>query len=162
MRTLFNWKAAIWSGLIAGAIFLMVEMAMVAFLQGQSPWGPPRMMAAIVQGEGVLPPPATFDLGIVAVAMMVHFSLSVVLGLVFGLAYSRANMSAPVAAASGTMFGLAVYVVDFHLLTALFPWFAMARGTVSIIGHAVFGLVLGSAYHRFAGASGQVEHATTS
>jgi hypothetical protein len=40
---------------------MMLQMGLVA-LAGDSPWGPPRMIAAIVMGEGVLPPPATFDL----------------------------------------------------------------------------------------------------
>ena len=159
MRTRLNWKAAIWSGLIAGAIFLMVEMAMVAWLQGESPWGPPRMMAAIVQGESVLPPPATFDLGIVAVAMMVHLALSVALGFVFAILHGLLDMTLARAIAAGTLFGLVVYFIDFHIMTAFFPWFAMARNMVSLVGHAVFGLALGWAYHRLARASRRADHA---
>lgn len=145
-----QWKAATAAGLIAGAVFLMLEMAMVAFIQGQSPWGPPRMMAAIVMGEGALPPPASFDAGIVMVAMLVHFALSIVLALIFALAHAALKMGLAAAIAAGTLFGLAVYYVDFHLFTAVFPWFAMARGTVSIVGHAVFGLTLGWSYHKIA------------
>lgn len=45
-----NAKAAVWAGLIAGLIFMMMEMILV-WLTGGSPWGPPRMMAAIVMGD---------------------------------------------------------------------------------------------------------------
>ena len=74
-RTGPNWAAAIWAGVIAGAVFMMLEMIMVPLFLGMSGWGPPRMIAAIVVAQGVLPPPATFDSGILMVAMMVHFVL---------------------------------------------------------------------------------------
>lgn len=143
-------KAAIWAGIIAGIVFIMLEMAMIAFLQGQSPWGPPRMMAAMVMGEGVLPPPATFDFGIMMVAMMVHFVLSIILGVIFGWLHSALKMNLVTAIIAGTVFGLVVYFVDFYIFTAVFPWFAMARGPISIFAHAMFGLVLGWAYHALA------------
>ncbi len=44
--------------------------------------------------------------------------------------------------AAGVVFGLLVYVFHFYGMTALFPWFAMARNWISILAHAVFGLVL--------------------
>lgn len=156
MTKKLDWKAAVWAGLIAGAVFLMLEMAMVKFVQGMSPWGPPRMMAAMVMGEGVLPPPPgsgempTFDVGVMMVAMMVHFMFSIMMGFIFAILHSLLNMSLATAIVAGTIFGLVIYYVDFYIFTALFPWFAMARGMVSIVGHAVYGLVLGWAYHALA------------
>lgn len=159
MTMKFDWKAAVWAGLIAGAVFLMLEMALVAFVQGMSPWAPPRMMAAIAMGEGVLPPmegPVTFDPIVMMVALIVHFVLSIVLGFVFAILHSLLNMSLATAIVAGTVFGLAVYYVDFHIMTAAFPWFAMARNMVSIVAHAVFGLVLGWAYHALASPAGGI------
>ncbi len=156
MSRKFDWKAAVWAGLIAGVVFLILEMAMVAFIQGMSPWGPPRMMAAIAMGEGVLPPPPesgmmpTFDVGVMMVAMIVHFVITIVFGFIFAILHTLLNMSLATAIVAGTIFGLAVYYVDFYIFTAVFPWFAMARGMVSIIAHAVYGLVLGWAYHALA------------
>jgi hypothetical protein len=46
---------------MAAVPLLVVEMAMVELVLGMSMWGPPRMIAAIVRGKGVLPPPETFD-----------------------------------------------------------------------------------------------------
>lgn len=40
--TKHDWKAAIWAGIIAGAVFMMLEMIMVPLSLGGSPWGPPR------------------------------------------------------------------------------------------------------------------------
>lgn len=142
-----NWKAAAWAGVIAGLVFMMLEMGLVAMLQGQSPWGPPRMIGAIIMGKDVLPPPATFDLRVISVAMIFHMMLSILLGFVFGWLHSLLRMTLPTAAMVGAVFGLVVYLINFYLFTAAFPWFAMARGTISILAHAMFGLVLGCAYH---------------
>lgn len=142
-----NLKAAMWAGLIAGAVFMMLEMVLVGTIGGQSPWGPPRMIAAMAMGERVLPPPATFDFGVVMVAMMIHLPLSIMMGVALGWAISHWRMNLVAAIAAGLVFGLAVYFVDFYIMTEVFPWFAMARGAISIFAHAVFGLVLGWIYH---------------
>lgn len=160
MLKALNWKAAIWAGIVAGVVFLMLEMAMVAFIQGMSPWAPPRMMAAIVMGEGVLPPmdgPVTFDFGVVAVAMIVHMALSIILAAILGIGISRLDLSLTAAIVAGAVFGLAVYFVNFYGFTALFPWFAMARGVISIFAHAVFGAVAGGVYRAIAAPGTAVE-----
>ncbi|MDQ3247247.1 MAG: hypothetical protein M3Q52_10235 [Pseudomonadota bacterium] len=143
-----NVKAAITAGLIAGLIFMMLEMALVATVGGGSPWAPPRMIGAIVMGEGVLPPPAPFELGVFLVAMAIHFVLAVVLGLVFGFIADKANWGLGACAIAGLVFGLIVYFVNFYGMTAIFPWFAMARNGISIFAHAMFGLVLGYMYRK--------------
>lgn len=137
-------KAAIWAALIAGAVFMILEMIMVPVFMGGSPWGPPRMIAAIGMGEGVLPPPATFDAAIVLVAMLIHFGLSVVLAFVF--AFIARGRAIGMAVGLGAAFGLVVYFVNFYGMTAVFPWFAMARGWIGIFAHIVYGAVLGAVY----------------
>lgn len=145
-----NLKAAVSAGVVAAIIFMMLEMALVMLLQGESPWAPPRMMAAMVMGEGVLPPPGTFDAMIMMVAMTIHLILSVILGAVLGFFISRLSLSLAASIVAGTVFGLVIYFINFYGFTAIFPWFAMARGTISIVAHAVFGLVLGWVYHAVA------------
>lgn len=143
----FDPKAAILAGLIAGMAFMMLEMALVGTIGGQSPWGPPRMIAAMAMGETVLPPPGSFDLTIFVVAMAIHLLLSVVLGFVFGWAIARWDLSMTSGILAGAVFGLLIYFVNFYGMTAVFPWFAMARGGISIVAHVAFGVVLGAAYH---------------
>ena len=140
-------KAGALAGVIAGAVFMMMEMGLVA-LSGGSPWAPPRMIAAIVMGEGVLPPPASFDLMILMAAMAVHMMLSIVIGI--GFAFIARRFSLVMAVAVGAGIGLALYVVNFYGMTAFFPWFAMARNTISIVSHIAFGMVLGLSYQRLA------------
>lgn len=150
MKNSLGWKPVVYSGIIAGVVFLMAEMLMLV-MAGQSPFGPPRMMAAIVMGEGVLPPPASFDLMIMIVAMMVHLMLSIAFAFVFGLIYKMFDRSATTAIMLGAAFGLVMYFVNFYVMTGIWPWFAMARGMISIIGHVLYGAALGWAFHHFSG-----------
>ena len=141
-----DWKTAAWAGVAGGAVFLVMEMMLVWLAMGESPWAPPRMMAAMVMGQGVLPPPATFDAVIVAVAMLVHFALSVAYGLLLGWIVHRMGMG--MALLTGAVFGLvAIYLVNFHLIApAVFPWFTMAQNWISVLSHVVFGLVVAGVY----------------
>jgi len=142
-RSNAHWRAVVWSGLIAGAAFLVLEMALVAMM-GQSASGAPRMMGAILLGRDVLPPPATFDLGVLAAASAVHFPLSILYAVIFGLAAERLSLWP--ALTVGAVFGLVLYAINFYGFTALFPWFEMARGAASIVGHIFYGVVLAVAY----------------
>lgn len=143
-----DWKAGMWSGLIAGAVFMMLEMSMVWLFMGESPWGPPHMIAAMVLGRRVLPPPATFAFGILMAAMMVHFILAIIYGEIVGWIVHRVRRLG-IALLIGAVFGLAIYLVNFYLIApAAFPWFAMARNWISIVTHTLFGLVAAGAYFR--------------
>lgn len=143
-----HWWAGAFAGIIAGVAFVMLEMALVRMVHGESPWGPPRMMAAMVLGKGVLPEPgihAPFSMSIIAVAMMVHMMLSIALGLIGAWLIHRFDWGQ--ALAIGAVFGLAIYVVNFYLIApAAFPWFGTARNATSAFSHAMFGAVLGLAY----------------
>lgn len=147
MLTIINWKAAVWAGIIAGAVFMVMEMLLVGTVGGDSPWAPPRMIAAIALGPDVLPPPAPFDVGILLTAMMVHFPLAIIYSFVLGWAVSRWRFGLATAMIAGLVFGVALYLVNFYGFTALFPWFAMARNWITVVSHAAFGLVLGWVYH---------------
>lgn len=137
-------RAGVWAGVIAGAVFLLLELIMVPLFMGGSPWGPPRMIAAIVMGEGVLPPPATFSLGVVLVAVLVHFPLSIGYALIGGLAAHRLSTTSAIVV--GCVAGLVLYWINFYGFTALFPWFEMARSWVSVFAHIVFGGVVAGVY----------------
>jgi hypothetical protein len=43
------------------------------------------MIAAIALGQGVLPPPATFDVSVMLVALVAHFALSVAFALILAV-----------------------------------------------------------------------------
>lgn len=147
-RRMFDWKAAVLAGLISGIVFMMLEMILVPVFGGGSPWGPPRMIAAIGMGQEVLPPPATFALVPIMVGMVIHFMLSIVFALMLALVISRFGLG--VAVLVGAVFGLVLYLVNFYGFTAVFPWFAMARNWISIFSHIMFGVIAAWAYKTLA------------
>ncbi len=142
------WWDGVWAGLIAGAVFMMLEMFMVWALKGESPWGPPHMMAAMILGKGVLPAEGTyapFDMGIMMTAMMVHIPTSIVFGLIGAWIVHRFDLS--LALLIGAVYGWAIYILNFLIVApVMFPWFGMARGGISIFAHVVFGAVLTGSY----------------
>lgn len=143
-----DWMAGIWAGLIAGAVFMMLEMILVRVLMGESPWNPPYMMAAMVLGQDTLPAPgevAPFDMKIMMLAMMIHSPLSIAYGLLG--AWLCRGVRAGGALVVGAMLGIAIYILSFYLVApTAFPWFTMARNGVSAFSHLVFGVVLGVSY----------------
>lgn len=143
-----DWRSGIWAGLIAGLAFMMIEMGLVWLAQGESPWGPPHMIAAMALGDDILPPPGTwapFDLGVITTAMMIHMVLSGLLGMLGALLLRGAGMGK--ALLFGAMFGIPVYVLTFYIIAPIaFPWFVTARNWVSAFSHIMFGVVFGIAY----------------
>jgi uncharacterized membrane protein YagU involved in acid resistance len=82
---------------------------------------------------------------IVAVAMVVHFALSIAYGV--AIAWIVRRFQAGIALAVGAGLGLAIYLVNFYpIASAAFPWFAMARGWMSAVAHIIFGSVAAVSY----------------
>ena len=141
-----DWKAGIFAGLIA-AIASDVVMTAGVVLQGDSPWLPSHLLAAMVLGANALPPPSNFDAGLVAIASLIHFMLAVGYGLIGAWLFDR--LSYRTAAVAGAIYGVALYLVNYDLIAPLlFPWLSALRGIVGIVTHLVFGAVMGLAIVR--------------
>ncbi len=137
--------SAIKAGLSAGAVFLALEMILVWLAMGMNPFAPLHMIAAIAMGPEVLPGPDVVpgsNAGVIIVALLLHVVLSVALAFAFKFIAGALRLNGAVLLAAGVVFGLLIYGIHFYGMTALFPWFAMARNWVSVLAHAVFGLVL--------------------
>lgn len=103
-----------------------------------------RLAAAVVLGRAVLPPPARFDLAVMAVATAVHFALSLAYtAAVAALVRGRPMRSA---VAIGAAFGVALYLVNMHGFTWVYPWFAQARGWITVVAHVAFGASAAAAW----------------
>ncbi|MBA3901967.1 MAG: hypothetical protein H0X62_17480 [Bacteroidetes bacterium] len=126
---------------VAGTVMIALEMILVKIFTDYSIWVSPRKMAAIIMGPEVLKP-HTFNIVILAVAMLVHYSLSIIYGFIFH--FITARLSSIMVVISGLVFGLALYLINFYgFAEVLFPWFKGARDWTMILGHLAFGFTLG-------------------
>lgn len=143
----FSFRKSFSASILAGTIFFVLELIMVWIFLGKSPWGPSRLMASIVLGKAVLPPPDTFDLGIFIMALIVNFILAFIYSLIIDAIVHRA--SAGFALLLGFLGGLALYYINFYVFTFWFPWFASARNWVTVLTHIIFGISAALIYKGF-------------
>jgi uncharacterized membrane protein YagU involved in acid resistance len=148
LHSITDWRAGAWAGVIAGVVFMMLEMGMVWMFMGESPWAPPHMIAAMALDKDVLPPEGTyapFSVKIMGTAMIIHLALSVIYGLIVAWLVHRFDWGGGLAI--GAAFGLAIYIINFYLIAPVaFPWFTMAQNWISAFTHILFGLIAGGAY----------------
>lgn len=132
---------ALW-GLVAGIVFAAATMMWAAFVWGDTIWAPMRMIATMVGFE----PGQAFAMLPVLSGMMIHLALSVLYGVVFAVAMRAvAPVSTGITLLAGGLYGLALYVVNFHGFAQLetFSAFRMVAGDpFEIAIHVVFGLIL--------------------
>lgn len=142
-RSEINWSAAARAGIIGGAVFLALDMVLTS-LSGGSGSEPLRLIAAIMLGDTVLSPSASFFPSIMLVGLIVHAVLSILYGLTISTLVNRTGLAT--AALLGSIAGLGLYVLNFYIFTSVFPWFANARIWVTVLVHLVFGFVVASSY----------------
>ena len=144
-----DWQAAVVSGLLAGAVLMVLELLWSATV-GEGPWQVSHLVAVIAVGPQALESPLSFDLMIVTVAVLTHYVLGVVFGVLLALliTWFHYETSPGMLQVVGVLFGALLYLVNFHGLSAVFPWMAQLRGWGTFIGHLVFGLTLVLAYWR--------------
>ena len=134
-------------GLISGIVFAMAEMIMNV-LMGKPFFGPLRLIGTIVLGQQALAPTFPFVTAVI-VGLIVHLVLSMIYGLIFIylLAAARqAQASTGRLLVYGSLFGLALWVVNFLILATLFfPQFTQVNQFWNgFIAHTFFfGTVIG-------------------
>ena len=144
MRQVVDWSAALWAGLISGIVFLLLNAVLLPIVVGGNSWIPLRYLASIVLGARVLPPPATFDITVLIVSVLVTLAISILYAVLLAIIIHRWGLLLGIVL--GGLFGLAIYAINYYTLTLLFPWFfAMSSMTVAII-HVLFGAVAGGVY----------------
>jgi len=142
-----DWAAAAASGFVAGAILMVLELIWTTNLIGATPWTMPHMIAAIVMGPQVLEP-YDFNLTVIAVALVTHYLLGAVFGLILGaiIAPFHFDSSPGMSLVVGAIFGLLLYLFNFYGMVTLFPWFAAIRGWPAVIAHLIFGISIAILY----------------
>jgi hypothetical protein len=150
-RRLPDWPAAVGSGLVAGAVLMVLELlwsaTVTTSVAGGNPWRASHQIAAIVLGQQALQSSA-FNLGVVAVALATHYVLGVVFAVILAVIIDgfHYESSPGMLQLFGVVFGAALYLLNFHVMSNFFPWIAEMRGWATFIGHLVFGLTVALTY----------------
>ena len=144
MRQVVDWSAAFWAGLISGIIFLLLNVFLIPYFIGGSPWMMVRLFGSVVLGEEVLAPPATYHLSALVVAVLMHLVLSIVFSMLLAYIIHRGGLITGIL--GGALFGLILYLINFYTLTLIFPWFFAMRNWVFLANHAIFGALSGGIY----------------
>jgi hypothetical protein len=144
-----DWTAAAVAGFAAGAVLMVLELGWVAMFGAEGPWRSTHLVAAITLGaETALT--SGFDVWVVGVALVTHYALGIVFGLVLALwvALLHRERSMGSIEALGLGFGALLYFVNFHAMTLWMPWLTEMRGWATLVGHLCFGLVAALLYWR--------------
>lgn len=136
-----HWGIVLCAGFIAGTAATLAQVALWLLFTADFPgvlFRDARLTAALVLGARVLPPPATFDAGVLLIATVIHFALSAAYAaMLYPFVACRRYLWA---VAAGAIFGVALYVVNLYGFAALFPWFVQARGWIAAAAHVAFGV----------------------
>lgn len=140
-----DWMAAAVAGFLAGAVLMVLE-GVWTLLLGSSvgngdPWRTSRLLAAMVLGPGVLEQ-SGFSLGVVALALFIHYLLGILFGLALGALVTEFHGEGRWGTMEtiGALFGALLYIVNFYLMSYAFPWFDQMRGWATFMAHLVFGI----------------------
>lgn len=134
-----QWSAALRAGLIAGMLYIGVEMFFTPLFLGESGIAPLQRIAAIVLGARALAPPENATAETLLIGIGVHLVLSILFASIIAAAVHRSGPTAGVMV--GAMAGLVLYTVNYYAFTAVFPWFVSGRTWVTVFAHLIFGFV---------------------
>ena len=139
-----DYPTGVAASLMAEAGFLFLAVAAM-WLQGKSPWMPPRMPATLIVGPQALYPSGFVPHDIV-LGLLMHLWLAVLVGVLYAALRPRLGVSPVV---GGLITAGILYALGFWVLPALFPeWLASFRlppdgRILQAILHGLYGLLFG-------------------
>lgn len=147
-RRMPDWRAAAVAGLVGGALVIVLEFFWSTMVLDESPWQPTHKIAAMVMGSSALEQMSDFIFGIVTTALVLHYVLGAIMGMMLGalIAPFRFDSSVGMEAVIGVSFGIVAYVWNFYVMTAVFPWFVSERGSGPLLANLLFGVVTAIVY----------------
>lgn len=147
-----DWVAAAVAGFAAGAVLMVLDLLWSAIFHPDGPWRTSHMIAPIFSGvaDGLQTGDFRFSVSVVAIALLTHYVLGIVFGLVLAaiLVQLRLDNEPLQTLGAGACLGLLLYLLNFDVLTAFFPWLADLRGLATLAAHLVFGGVAAVLYWR--------------
>ncbi|HEY8402891.1 MAG TPA: hypothetical protein VIK89_16610 [Cytophagaceae bacterium] len=130
-------KESVYGGLIGGIIFLIIQMALSAIIEGESVWDFINRAAGILLGQAAVSPFSQFQLINFLTGLVIHLMLSAWYGIVLG--FFVLNLSRAGASISGILFGIVLYLVNFYLFVLFIPRFEISMNEITLVAHAAYG-----------------------
>jgi hypothetical protein len=127
----------VWTGLLAGTVAGLLEMVLLQAAGRGGMWDPVRLSASIALGNQAMTASAPFTFDIFFVGMLVHYVVAIWYAVVLGMIIRK--MKPATAVIVGAVFGLLIYLLNFHGLSGLYPWVANSRNWIFCVGHVAFG-----------------------
>lgn len=146
-----DWTAAAVSGLAAGAVLMVLDLVWSSIFNPDGPWRTSHMIAPIFLGKATAAASGyAFSVGVISISLATHYLLGIVFGVVLAavMAQFRVDETPGQAVAAGAILGLALYLVNFDLLSGIFTWLAELRDLDTLAAHVVFGVVAALLYWR--------------
>ncbi len=138
--------AVLWSGLLSGAVMLLLSILLPWIILGDLLLIV-RIMASVLLGPTVIPAQARLVPGIYLVALLIHFVLSLLFAWLIALIFHRWGMI--VGFIGGALMGVVIYVMNFYTFSLLFPWMIPYRNWMILLAHIFFGALAGLLYELF-------------
>lgn len=142
-----DWAAAAAAGFCAGGVLMLLELAWSIFFTDTDPWTATRMIAAMAMSWEVLQTTG-YGMDVLVAALLVHYALGVLFGVLLAaiMAPFRLDSSSGMALATGALFGLLLYALNFYGMTGVYTWFVALRGWPTAIAHVIFGMTAAFIY----------------
>ncbi|MGJ3237469.1 MAG: hypothetical protein ACFE0Q_02070 [Anaerolineae bacterium] len=135
------WRAIPISALLAGTVFLGVNMALNPVLYGVDSLFILRYFSSIVLGNAVLIDADALELSI---GVLVHYGLSFLFTFIISVVVHRWGLL--VGIIGGALLGLAIYGINFYTMTVFYEWMFALQTPLLLVSHVLFGAVAGGVY----------------
>jgi hypothetical protein len=143
-RLLVDWRAVWIAWLLAGTVYLILDLFVVPAVMGGSFWISVRLVASILLGPDVLAPPDTFHGLALFAAIITIYGISLLATVLIALIVHRGGLILGIV--GGAVVGLSVHAINYYSLTAFFPQFFALNAPAVALAHTVFGAVAGGLY----------------
>ncbi len=137
-------RAAFYAGLIAGTLFLVLNLFFLPVAINGDTDLMLRYIASIILGKGALSPDRAIDGPIIIAALGIGYALSIFFTLIIAFVVHRGGVVA--GAIGGLLLGIALYFINVYSLTLFFPWFFALQGGPFLVVHGIFGAAAGTMY----------------
>jgi hypothetical protein len=135
------WRAIPFAGLVAGTVFLLMNMILSPLLLQIDPTIILRYFASLVMGTSAL---VTNNSSFLIIGILTHYSLSMIFALVIAIVVHRWGLG--VGIVGGAILGLSFYGINLYAGTRIFEWFFAINSSLLLVSHIVFGAVAGGVY----------------